>query len=58
MPLPPWPTETLPGSAFACAIRSATLLIGEVGGTTRTNGMWASSEIGTKSFCASNGIFG
>ena len=58
MPLPPWPTATLPGSALACASRSATLLIGDAGLTTSTNGMWASSEIGTKSFCASNGIFG
>ena len=32
VPLPPWPTASLPGSAFACAIRSATLLIGDVGG--------------------------
>ena len=34
------------------------LLMGDAGLATSTNGMWASSEIGAKSFCASNGIFG
>ena len=58
VPLPPWPIATLPGSALAWASNSATLLIGDAGGTTSTNGMCASSEIGTKSFCTSKGIFG
>jgi hypothetical protein len=52
-PLPEEAKLTLPGFFFRCASNSATLLSGELAGTTSTFGACTAIVIGSKSFSAS-----
>ncbi len=55
VPLPPCPTENLPGAALACAISSCSDFAETDGCPTSTNGAPASSVTGLKSRAGSNG---
>ncbi len=55
LPTPAWPKLIAPGFAFAAAISSPIVLIGEAAGTTSTFGWIDNGAISTKSFVVSYG---